>query len=267
MRFSAALAFLSLSLSFSALAAPPGAASVAVPAQAAAAPPAPAPRAGAAPTPPAGAAPSAAKPAQPIRSALQITEPGSNQKYGSPLSVDGKSYTLVGTGLRQTPQAKLYSMALYVEDTARVSFPAVYDRAGRSRAGLKAENRAQNFFTWGHFGKLAVLRYLRATPKEEIQQAFREGLADLLTPQAPPDMHKDAQTFIALFDTDLAEGQELKLISDDIGHLDVYLDGKKRAAPQNAKLCRHIWDIWLGWHPPNKEMRFSLLERLDVLAK
>lgn len=261
MRRSAVSVILSVSLSLLgvAAAAPPAAAP---PAQAAPAAPA-TPLAPAPPVP----APPAAKPQQPSRPAIQITEPGSNQKYSSPLSVEGKNYTLVGTGLRQTPQAKLYSMALYVEDGARVSFPAVYDRAGRSRAGLKVENRAQNFFVWGHFGKLAVLRYLRATPKEEIQQAFREGLADLLGPQAPPDLHKDAQTFLTLLDSDLAEGQELRLLGDDIGHLDVYLDGKKKAAPQNAKLSRHIWDIWLGWHPPNKEMRFSLLDRLDVLAK
>lgn len=263
MRRSAALAILSVPLSLLgvAAAAPPTAAP---PAQAA--PAASATASPGAPAPPV-AAPPAAKPPQPSRPAIQITEPGSNQKYSSPLSIDGKSYTLVGTGLRQTAQAKLYSMALYVEDGARVSFPAVYDRAGRSRAGLKAENRAQNFFVWGHFGKLAVLRYLRPTPKEEIQQAFRDGLADLFGPQAPPDLHKDAQAFISLLDSDLAEGQELRLLGDDIGHLDVYLDGKKKAAPQNAKLSRHIWDIWLGWHPPNKEMRFSLLERLDVLAK
>lgn len=196
-----------------------------------------------------------------------ITEPGSGQRFAHQLKFESKNYTLVGTGLKKNQAAAVYAMALYTEDVARQSFVGVYERAGRRRAGLFLESRAQNFFTWGHFSKLGVLRYMSAANHDELQQGFREGLQDVLGAQAPAELRKDALSFIALFDSDLKEGQEIHIHTDDVGRLDVYIDGVKKPGPQNPRLCRRIWDIWLGFHPASKEMRQSLLERLEFLAK
>lgn len=198
---------------------------------------------------------------------LQIAEGGSGQHYASPLKFGTKSYILVGTGLRKEATAKLYSMALYVEEGARSSFFGIYERAGHRRAGLYIESRAQNFYTWGHFSKLAVLRYLRPVTHDELQLSFREALADSLAASAAADVRKDALAFVALFDMDLKEGQELRLHTDDTGQLDLYVGDTKKAGPHNPKLCRRIWEIWLGSHSISKEMRQSLLDRVDVLAK
>lgn len=197
----------------------------------------------------------------------QIAEPISGQSFSSPLEYAKKGYILVGTGLRRDATLKHYAMGLYVDEAAKPSFIGVYDRAGRRRAGLFFESRAQNFYIWGHFAKLGVVRFLKPTPKDELQKMFRDGLADVLTPNATAELRKDALTFIELLDVDLKEGQELRLHCDDTGHLDVQLDAVKKSGPQNAKLCRQIWDIWLGFHPVQKEMRNTLLDRLEVLAK
>lgn len=199
--------------------------------------------------------------------AVEIVEPGSGQRFVSPLVSTGKGYTLVGTGLRKRDNGSAYAMALYVEDTARQSFPSAYDRANRTRAGLFAQNRAHNFFIWGHFAKLAVLRMLRGHNKQELMQNFSEPLSELLSEKTAPEIRQDTLAFLALFDADLREGQELRLHIDDIGQIDVYLDGKKRTGPQNPRLARHIWEIWLGFRPVQPQMRQSLLDRLDVLAQ
>lgn len=199
--------------------------------------------------------------------AVEIVEPGSGQRFVSPLVASGKGYTLVGTGLRKRDNGAAYAMALYVEDTARQSFPSAYDRANRTRAGLFAQNRAHNFFIWGHFAKLAVLRMLRGHNKQELMQNFSEPLSELLSEKTAPEIRQDTLAFLALFDADLREGQELRLHIDDIGQIDVYLDGKKRIGPQNPRLARHIWEIWLGFRPVQPQMRQSLLDRLDVLAQ
>ncbi len=199
--------------------------------------------------------------------AIEITEPGSGQRFVSPFVSANKQYTLVGTGLRKRDNGAAYAMALYVEDTARQSFPAAYDRANRTRAGLFSQNRAHNFFIWGHFAKLAVLRMLRGHSRQELMQGFSEPLAELLTEKSAPELRQDTLTFLGLFDTDLREGQELRLHTDDHGQIDVYLDGKKKAGPANPRLVRHLWEIWLGFHPVQPQMRQSLLDRLDVLAQ
>lgn len=199
--------------------------------------------------------------------AIEITEPGSGQRFVSPFVSAGKQYTLVGTGLRKRDNGSAYAMALYVEDTARQSFPSAYDRANRTRAGLFAQNRAHNFFIWGHFAKLAVLRMLRGHSRQELMQSFSEPLAELLTEKSAPELRQDTLTFLALLDGDLRDGQELRLHTDDHGQIDVYLDGKKKTGPQNPRLARHLWEIWLGFHPLQPQLRQTLLERLDVLAQ
>ena len=200
-------------------------------------------------------------------SAVEIVEPGSGQRFVSPLSFAGKPHTLVGTGLRKRDNGSAYAMALYVEDTARLSFPAAYDRGNRTRAGLFAQNRAHNFFIWGHFSKLAVLRFLRGHSRQELQQQFSEPLAELLLEKSAPELRQDTLAFLSLLDVDLREGQELRLYTDDVGQIDVYIDGKKKSGPQNPKLARALWEIWLGFRPIQPQLRQSLLERLDVLAQ
>lgn len=199
--------------------------------------------------------------------AVDLVEPASGQRFTTPLKLESRSYTLIGSGLRAVKEDKQYVMALYVEDSARQSFGSVYDRAGRSRAGLLIESRAQNFFSWGHFAKLAIWRFLRATPKDEVAAVFREGLVPLTNDKALPELKKDALAFLALLDKDLKEGEELRLHVDDVGHLDLYLAGVKKAGPQSPKLVRQIWDIWLGYHPVSPQLRVSLVNRLEVLGK
>ena len=161
-----------------------------------------------------------------------------------------------------------YAMALYVEEVARIPFASVYERAGRSKNGLLVESRAQHFITWGHFTKLGVLRFLRDTPRGELQQLFREGLEDLLSDKAPPELRRDAEAFIALFDKDVRAGQEVRIRTDDTGLIEIQLPpDAPRPGPASPKLCRHIWDIWLGYRPVSKEMRNSLIDRLEALHR
>ena len=189
------------------------------------------------------------------------------QKFPATLKHADRGYTLVGTGLRVEATTRSYAMGLYVQDLGKPSFRAVYDRAGGNRAGLYIENRAHNFFIWGHFAKLGILRFLRPLPKEDLQRMFSDGLADLLTEKSPLEVRQAVLSFLALLDTDVLPGQELRLGTDDRGQVDLYLDGKHKPGPQNPVLARHVWEIWLGFHPAQKDMRQTLLDKLDALKR
>jgi hypothetical protein len=208
-------------------------------------------------------------------SAAEIVEQGSGQRFTTPLLLSGNSYSLLGVGLRshqngqggKLPKVSDYAMALYVDHAAaRIPFPSLYGKAP-TRAMMMAESRAQNFILWGRFGKLGVLRFLHPYTKADIATELHDGMADLFAPKASDEMHKDADKFIALFDKDFKEGDEVRIQTDETGRIEVQIDGIKRPGPHNPKLARHIWEIWLGSHAISKEMRASLVDRLDILKK
>ena len=44
--------------------------------------------------------------------------------------------------------------------------------------------------------------------------------------------------------------------------IDVYCaDGQKQAGPQNAKLARHVIEIWLGYPPAARSLRQVLIDK------
>jgi hypothetical protein len=200
--------------------------------------------------------------------AEEVTEPATGHAFTTPLEYGGKTYQLIGTGVRKKLFIKVYAMGLYLEEAARQSFPSLVAKAGGAdRAKILAGERAQSFVSWGRFGKLAVMHFVRDVDKDKIQGAYRESLESSLSDKAQPDLKRDAEAFIALFDHDVQEGQELRILTDDAGRITVEVAGQKKAGPQNPQLCRAIWDIWLGSKPISKDMRKSLVERIDVFAK
>jgi hypothetical protein len=205
----------------------------------------------------------------PVRAA-EVVELATSQRFTTPLVIAGKNYSLVGVGVRMQgaakPPQRLYAMAMYVDHAgAKVQFPSLLHKAP-THAMMMAESRAQNFVIWGRYAKLAVLRLLRPMTKAELVAMFREGLADSLSDKAPAELRSSTEALLKLFDQDLKEGQELRIHTDDNWHIEVYLDGVKKAGPQDPKLCRHLWEMWLGSHA-QKDMRSTLVDRLEVLKK
>jgi hypothetical protein len=204
--------------------------------------------------------------------AAEVVELASGQKFTTPLVVGGTSYSLLGVGLRsrqtgKEPKVLLYAMALYVDHAgAKIPFPALYGKAP-TRAMMMAESRAQNFVLWGRFGKLAVLRFIAPFTKAELAAELRSGLADVLTDKTPDELRRDGEKFLALFGQDFKAGDELRIYTDETGKIEVQLDGVKKPGPHNPKLARHIWEIWLGSRSISKDMRQSLVDRLDILKK
>ena len=208
----------------------------------------------------------------PPAAAAEVAEPASGQKFTTPLVVGGNNYLLLGVGLRsrqtgKEPKVPLYTMGLYVDHAgAKIPFPALYGKAP-TRAMMMAESRAQNFVLWGRFAKLGVLRFIAPFAKVDLEAELRSGLADVLTDKAPEELRRDAEKFLALFSQDFKAGDELRIHTDETGRIEVQLAGVKKPGPHNPKLARHIWEMWLGSHGLSKDMRQSLVDKLDSLKK
>jgi Chalcone isomerase-like len=203
--------------------------------------------------------------AAPPAHAEDITEPATGHAFAA--ARDGM--LLMGTGVRKKFVVKVYAMALYVDEAAaKQAFPALVSRAGgRDRGKLLASDHAQAFVMWGQFPKLGILHFVRDVDAEKIRGAYQESLEDELSDKAPPDMKKAAEGFVAAFDVDVKSGQEIQIRSGADGKITISIAGQKRELPANPKLARAVWGIWLGAKPISKDMRASLVDRIELLGK
>jgi hypothetical protein len=172
--------------------------------------------------------------------------------------VDGKAMVLIGSGIRDRDGDKLYSISFFVgEKEAKRAFPALVMRAGgRDKARLVRGDHAPAFLVWGHFPKLAVLKFARALPAKELR-------ADLLPAL---DMGvKGSDDFLATLE-DAKAGEEWLLTSLEDGEVTLTIGGTPRPGPASPKVARAIWNIWLGEHPLSPELRRALIEHIDILG-
>jgi chalcone isomerase-like protein len=201
--------------------------------------------------------------------AESVEEPSTGYKFEAVRNVEGRPYALVGVGVRKKFVVKVYAMALYIDEAeGRHAFPALVSRAGgHDHAKLTSSDHAQSFVLWGTFGKLGVLHFVRSVDAGKIRGAFEEGLEEELSDKAPADIKQGAQAFLALFDKDLKDGQDIVLRTTADGKIDVDVAGVKKSGPQSPRLARAVWSIWLGQKPISADLRRGLVERIDVLGK
>ncbi len=201
--------------------------------------------------------------------AESVPEPSTGHAFETSATVDGRPYVLVGVGVRKKFVVKVYAMALYIDEAeGRHAFPALVSRAGgRDHAKLTSGDHAQSFVMWGTFGKLAKLHFVRDVDAAKIRGAFEEGLEEELSDKSPPEIKQAAQQFLAMFDKDLKEGQEIVLRTSADGKIEATVAGAAKTGPQSARLARAVWGIWLGAKPISADLRRGLIERIDVLGK
>jgi hypothetical protein len=185
--------------------------------------------------------------------AEDVTEPGTGHAFPAERSYNGKSYNLVGVGLRKKFIIKVYAMGLYAE------------QEGGKSAFAASSDHGQGFFTRGDFDKLAVLHFAREVDSGKIREAYRESMGDELA--AGGERQKAAEAFLALFDRDVKKGEDLVIHTTSDGQVTVEVGGQKKTGPMSKQLATAIWNIWLGARPPSPDMRTTLIQRISVLGK
>jgi hypothetical protein len=185
--------------------------------------------------------------------AENVVEPSTGHSFDTTKSVDGKRYALLGVGVRKKFIIKVYSMALYAEeDEAKKSY--------KSAGGAEPTS----FVAGGGFGKVAVLHFARDVDAGKIKSAYEEGLSEELSDRAPADVKQGAQAFVAAFDKDLKEGQEIVLRTAG-KKIEINVAGAKKELATSPTLCKAIWNIWLGPKPISKDLKTGLVSRIDSL--
>jgi hypothetical protein len=180
-------------------------------------------------------------------------------------TLDGRNFALVGVG---TSKESGFEIALYVDELdARRAFPALVARVGgRSHRLLTAGDHAPTFLLWGHFGKLAVLRFSKAYDGAALRTLMQEPLAAELA-NVPAVVKEASDNYLALFEPGVKSGDEISLRTWDDGRIEVEIGGVKHAAPQSPKLARAIWNTWLGPKAADADLRRGMIDKIDVLGR
>jgi tetratricopeptide (TPR) repeat protein len=199
---------------------------------------------------------------------LPFVEPVTHYTYQTLVTLDGVPYTLIGAGARKVFGFKVYAMGLYLEDEpARRGFPDLAARAGGSdHDSLARGDLAHQFVVLGGFGKAALLHFVRNVSAKETRDAYRDALGDDANGKASPDLKRDSEAFLALFD-DLKDGDDCWIRTLANGQIIVEAHGKRHVGPTNQRLAHDIWDIWLGQKPISADLKKGMLDRVDTLGR
>jgi hypothetical protein len=197
--------------------------------------------------------------------ALPVVAGAEELDFAPTRTVEERSFAITGAGVLEGK----YQMALYVDELdARRAFPALVTRAGgKSRAKILGGDHAQQFILWGHFDKLAEVRFIAPLAAAELRGQLKDALDVELGDKARPELRRQADALLALFDRDVEPGQTLMLRTDEAGHIELELAGHKKAGPQSPKLARALWSVWLGDKPISKELSRALVDKVDLLGR
>jgi tetratricopeptide (TPR) repeat protein len=199
---------------------------------------------------------------------LPFVEPVTKYTYKTVVELDKVPYTLIGAGARKVYGFKVYAMGLYLEDDpARRAFPDLAARAGGSdHDSLARGDLAHQFVVLGSFGKAALLHFVRNVSAKDTRDAYREALGDDANGKASPDLKRDSEAFLAMFD-DIKDGEDLWIRTLGNGQVIVEAHGQRKVGPTNQRLAHDIWDIWLGAKPISSDLKKGMLDRVDTLGR
>lgn len=151
------------------------------------------------------------------------------------VSVNGKTLTLNGHGIRKKFFFKVYVGALYT--SKRVSSP--------EELLLNADD------------KLVRMHFLHGkVEKEKITEAFAEGFAN-----NSPDVAAtaDAKAFLSLFTADFLKGDVVDLVIGADGTVSAKHNGKVLGTLRSAKLPNAILLIYVGRKPADGDLKRGFL--------
>ena len=205
-------------------------------------------------------------PPTPKRPVFPYVEPTTRHSFPTNMNIGDKDYALLGAG----SMSKTYAMALYVEDEpARAQFVRLAAQAGGTdHASLFRNDQAPQFVVLGDFGKHAVFYFEKAMTIAKLRELYRDALAEDTKSSATPELRRDAEAFLALFDRDMKPGDELHLHTDSDGEIFVHVGkGFTRTGPRNQRIVHDLWTAWLGPKPIANDLKSHLLDRMDSLAR
>jgi hypothetical protein len=192
-------------------------------------------------------------------SAQEVTEPATGTKFPAQRPFRDEAgqpaVQCVGTAVRKRLVFKVYGMCLYVD------LEGLRQQAGSRK--LSADEAAR-LLVEGDVRRGFVLQFVRDVDKDNIVEAFREGLRKNWPGGPFSETHPAVQQFLDAVRSDIARGQEIRIWLDPEGTVTVQFAQRPAVRIADPSLVRAIAGIWLGAQPVSPDIRASLLKDLPV---
>ncbi len=193
-------------------------------------------------------------------SAQEVTEPSTGTKFPArrPFrdEVGQPTVQCVGTAVRKRLIVKVYGMCLYVD------LEGLRQRAAGRK--LSADD-AGRLLVEGDVPRGFVLQFVRDVGRDNIVEAFREGLRKNWPGGGFSESAPAVQQFLSAVGYDIARGQEIRIWLDPEGGVTVQFAQRPAVRVADAPLARAVAGIWLGAQPVSPDLRASLLKDLPSL--
>jgi len=179
---------------------------------------------------------------------FRLSDP-SEDKAGQP------AVQCVGTAVWKRLVFKVYGMCLYMD------LEGLRQQAGSRK--LSADEAAR-LLVEGDVRRGFVLQFVRDVDKDNIVEAFREGLRKNWPGGPFSETHPAVQQFLDAVRSDIARGQEIRIWLDPEGAVTIQFAQRPAVRIADPSLVRAIAGIWLGAQPVSPDIRASLLKDLPV---
>jgi hypothetical protein len=163
-----------------------------------------------------------------------------------------------GVYLRVRDGAKLYALALYVDNRALAALTKGKSRTPEALAALLVEGRVAHAF---------VSRFVQPIPREN-RTAFLLG--NLKEAWRGPDFDPASPTmtrFAAFFDRPLAKGAETQVWIDAAGTIHTREAGGRPVATRDPAICAAFTASYLGERPMDPALKADLLRELPAVLE
>lgn len=156
-------------------------------------------------------------------------------KLADSVEIGGKTLQLNGYGIRKKFFFKVYVGSLYTAGKATSTEQVVNSRGG----------------------KLIRMNFLYSkVEKEKIVGGFAKGIEN-----NAPELRKDpaVEQFLALFDSDFVEGDQVDLAMSDANSVSVTHNDRPLGTIRSANLVKAVLLIYLGNDPADDDMKAGML--------
>jgi hypothetical protein len=163
-----------------------------------------------------------------VASAQELTDPNTKVSFPKEITFEsqGKTFKLKGTGVstRKKLFVKVYSVANYIEDPAKLKNGDVFEKI------LNSKNAKQLSFI-----------YVRDVDKKRVQDAYRQSLEKA----TGGDLKAETDKYVNFFgEVKNKDKHEVRWLPD--GTITVTINGQETGSIKSEAFAKALWSVWLG---------------------
>ncbi len=94
--------------------------------------------------------------------------------------------------------------------------------------------------------KQFIIRWLRDIPLEKVRETFYDTFQNILPENDRHHLQKDIDRFLTFYDEDVQKNEQHGIRWLPGGHIQLWVDGKKKGELTSVNFAKALWNIWLG---------------------